>query len=164
MQQICCISSEHLFLITPTEGCFYPLDAGSKLNVHKMFRRLPGRHLNTLCTFKLRPLSRHKLNTLIFHEFLHENLSSRSTHPEVLLGKGVLKKICSKYTGENGYRFTGENGSHFGMGSPVVCCIFSEHLFLRAPLDGYLWSWLHCGENLFENLNFLHNCWFWNTH
>ena len=34
-----------------------PLDTGRKLKVHKMFRRLPGRLLNVLCTFNLRPVS-----------------------------------------------------------------------------------------------------------
>ena len=30
--------------------------------------------------------------------------------------------------------------SHFGMGVLLyICCIFSEHLFLRTPLDGCLW-------------------------
>ena len=31
-----------------------PVDIGSKLNVHKTFRRRPGRPLNVLCTFNLR--------------------------------------------------------------------------------------------------------------
>ena len=35
-----------------------PLDTGRKLNVHKMFSRRPGRLLNILCTFNLRPVSR----------------------------------------------------------------------------------------------------------
>ena len=34
-----------------------PVDTGRKLNVHKMFRRRPGRLLNVLCTFNLRPVS-----------------------------------------------------------------------------------------------------------
>ena len=34
-----------------------PGDTGRKLNVHKMSRRRPGRLLNVLCTFNLRPLS-----------------------------------------------------------------------------------------------------------
>ena len=34
-----------------------PLDTGRKLNVHKMLRRRPGRLLNVLCTFNLRPVS-----------------------------------------------------------------------------------------------------------
>ena len=34
-----------------------PVDTGRKLNVHKTFRRRPGRLLNVLCTFSLRPLS-----------------------------------------------------------------------------------------------------------
>ena len=35
----------------------FSLNAGLKLNVHKMSRRRPGRLLNVLCTFDLRPLS-----------------------------------------------------------------------------------------------------------
>ena len=34
-----------------------PVDIGRKLNVHKTFRRRPGRLLNVLCTFNLRPAS-----------------------------------------------------------------------------------------------------------
>ena len=33
------------------------MDTGRKLNVHKLFRRRPGRLLNALCTFNLRPAS-----------------------------------------------------------------------------------------------------------
>ena len=33
------------------------VDTGRKLNVHKMFRRRPGRLLNVLCTFNLRAVS-----------------------------------------------------------------------------------------------------------
>ena len=35
----------------------FPADRGRKLNVHKTFRRRPGRLLNVLCTFSLRPVS-----------------------------------------------------------------------------------------------------------
>ena len=35
----------------------YPVDKGRKLNVHKTFRGRPGRLLNVLCTFYLRPVS-----------------------------------------------------------------------------------------------------------
>ena len=34
-----------------------PVDTGRKLNVHKTVRRRPGRLLNFLCTFNLRPVS-----------------------------------------------------------------------------------------------------------
>ena len=34
-----------------------PVDTGRKLNVHKTFTRRPGRLLNVLCTFNLRPVS-----------------------------------------------------------------------------------------------------------
>ena len=33
------------------------MDTDRKLNIHKTFRRRPGRHLNVLCTFNLRPVS-----------------------------------------------------------------------------------------------------------
>ena len=33
------------------------IDTGRKLNVHKTFRRRPGRLLNVLCTFSLRSVS-----------------------------------------------------------------------------------------------------------
>ena len=35
----------------------YPVDTRRKLNVHKKFRRRPGRLLNVLYTFNLRPVS-----------------------------------------------------------------------------------------------------------
>ena len=38
----------------------YPVDTGRKLNVHKTFRRRPGRLLNVLCTLNLRPVSTRK--------------------------------------------------------------------------------------------------------
>ena len=34
-----------------------PVDTGRKMNVHKTFRRRPGRLLKVLCTFILRPVS-----------------------------------------------------------------------------------------------------------
>ena len=34
-----------------------PVDTGRKLNIHKTFGRCPGRLLNVLCTFNLRPVS-----------------------------------------------------------------------------------------------------------
>ena len=52
-----------LFLWLFHEGVHYhidsshPVDTGRKLNVHKTFRRRPGRLLNVLCTFNLRPVS-----------------------------------------------------------------------------------------------------------
>ena len=39
------------------QGLPFPVDAGRKLNVHKTFRRRPGRLLNVLCTFNLRSVS-----------------------------------------------------------------------------------------------------------
>ena len=42
-----------------------PVDTGRKLNVHKTFRRRPGRLLNILCTLNLRPVSTGKTYKLI---------------------------------------------------------------------------------------------------
>ena len=41
-------------------SAYNPLDTGPKMNVHKTFRRRPGRLLNVLCTFNLHSLSRGK--------------------------------------------------------------------------------------------------------
>ena len=39
------------------ECCYFPVDTGHKLNIHETFRRRPGRLLNDLFTFNLRPVS-----------------------------------------------------------------------------------------------------------
>ena len=39
-----------------------PVDTGRKLNVHKTFRRRPGRLLNVLYTFNLRPVTSGELS------------------------------------------------------------------------------------------------------
>ena len=38
-------------------GKCFPVDTGHQMNVHKTFKRRPGRLLNVLCTFNLRPVS-----------------------------------------------------------------------------------------------------------
>ena len=40
------------------EDCNYPLDTGSKLKLHNMFRRLPGHLLNVLYAFSVPLMSR----------------------------------------------------------------------------------------------------------
>ena len=53
-----------------------PVDTGRKLNVHKTFRRRPGRLLNVLCTSNLRPVSMgmmHKLISRIYQTFGDKN-------------------------------------------------------------------------------------------
>ena len=50
----------------------HPVDTGHTLNLHKTFRRRPGRLLNVLCTFNLRPVStRYWNNCLIASDFFH---------------------------------------------------------------------------------------------
>ena len=45
-----------LFGLSNFQIFLVPVDTGRKLNVHKTFRRRPGRLLNVLCTFNLRPV------------------------------------------------------------------------------------------------------------
>ena len=61
--------------------------------------------------------------------------------------RGVLRKRCSENM-QQIYRRTPMskcefNKLHFGMGVLLyikfAACIFSEHIFLRTPLDGYFW-------------------------
>ena len=47
----------HLHLLHAFISCHIPVDTGRKLNVPKAFGRLPGRLLNVLFTFNLRPVS-----------------------------------------------------------------------------------------------------------
>ena len=76
--------------------------------------------------------------------------SFRRSCSKVFLVKDVLK-VCSKLTGEHPYQSvisiklqSNLLKSHFGMGVLLqICCIFSEHLVLRTPLNGCFWkkSW-----------------------
>ena len=50
--------------ITKCDMRRFPVDTGRKLNVHKTFRRRPGRLLNVLCMFNLRPVSTGVVSTL----------------------------------------------------------------------------------------------------
>ena len=50
-----------------------PVGTGRKLNVHKTFRRRPGRLLNVLCTFNLRPVS---IGSMSFDFYVDRNLCS----------------------------------------------------------------------------------------
>ena len=45
-----------------------PVDTGRTLIVHKTLRKRPGRLLNVLCTFSLRPVSMEIMNQLSKHE------------------------------------------------------------------------------------------------
>ena len=46
-----------MVLLKQLQSHHHPADTGRKLNVHKTFRRRPGRLLNVLCTFNLPPVS-----------------------------------------------------------------------------------------------------------
>ena len=47
----------------------FPVGTGRKLNVHKTFRRCPGRLLNVLYTFNLRPVSTGLMSCNMFSIF-----------------------------------------------------------------------------------------------
>ena len=63
----------------------YPLDTGRKLNVHKTFRRRPGRLLNVLCTFNLHPESR--------------GYSFKNSRFQICIYKPVKHDDCDKING-----------------------------------------------------------------
>ena len=48
----------------------YPVDTGRKLNVHKAFRRRPGRLLNVLCTFNLPCVSKGLVKLRYFFQYM----------------------------------------------------------------------------------------------
>ena len=61
-------------------------------------------------------------------------MKKQKRRPKLFLEK-VFLKICSKFTGEHPATLL---KLHFRMGVLLyIYCIFSEHLFLGAPLDGY---------------------------
>ena len=68
------------------------------------------------------------------HNLYLQRKKSRSSHPEVFLGKGILKK-CSKFTGEHPAEWC----------SPVNLLHISEHFFLKTSIEG-CFSKLHQSE------------------
>ena len=69
------------------------VDTGRKLNVHKTFRRRPGRHLNVLCTFNLRPVC-----TGIFHSVILQIMKFSSKGPLMAPGLKTSAKKSSIIT------------------------------------------------------------------
>ena len=52
---------------------WFPVDTGRELKIHKTFRGRPGRLLNVLCTFTLRPVSAgFELSLSIWRKLIHE--------------------------------------------------------------------------------------------
>ena len=70
-------------IISPAD----PLDIGRKLNVHKIFRRRPGRLLNVLYTFNLSPVSR---GNLIARQ------CNRNTHTKMRRKRNLGGKVTKK--------------------------------------------------------------------
>ena len=64
-----------------------PVDTGHKLNVHKTFRRCPGRLLKVLCTFNLRPVSTGKV-----YQGIRDG--SESLHLLILFDKDLTCSGC----------------------------------------------------------------------
>ena len=60
-----------------------PVDIGRKLNVHKTFTRRPGRLLNVLCTFNLRPVSTGLVEEVNWFKSKHINILERTKRGEI---------------------------------------------------------------------------------
>ena len=88
-------------------------------------------------------------------------MCSRSSRSEMFLVKSVLKK-CSKVTGEHPCQsvisikllFSFIEIALWDWYSSVICCIFSEHLFLKTPLGSCFWcSYLKNRNQLIQTNN-----------
>ena len=53
-----------------------PIDTGRKWDLHKTFRRRPGRLLNVLCTFNLRPVSTSVVGTELIISYIGKEKNS----------------------------------------------------------------------------------------
>ena len=83
-----------------------------------------------------------------FWVLIHMISLHRSSPPELFLGKFVLE-ICTKFTGEHSYRseiwkklqsdFIETTLRHGYSPVNLLHIIFSEHFFLRTPLEGCFW-------------------------
>ena len=86
----------------------FPVDTARKLNVHKTFRRCPGRLPNVLCTFNLLPVStvlgEFKCNQHVFVHLFRKKLifdiNSLTKFLSTQMGTHFLlicfKTVCSK--------------------------------------------------------------------
>ena len=72
-----------------------PVDTGRKLNVHKTFRRRPGRLLNVLCTFNLRPVS---TGTVIIHVGVNDMMNGID-RDDLILYIGSIGFTCKNCGG-----------------------------------------------------------------
>ena len=83
------------------EEYFNPVDTGRKLNVHKTFRRRPGRLLNVLCTFNLRPVFTGKKEADIKGCFIIEVMGVPKTYDFLMLCfhyiNYSLKRSCENF-------------------------------------------------------------------
>ena len=73
---------------------YYPLDTGRKLNVHKTLRRRPGRLLNVLCTFILRPVSRGILSLVMSYYWSLSLIDSNCTC-DYVIANSLLYSLSS---------------------------------------------------------------------
>ena len=96
------------------------------------------------------------------------NICKTSLQSQKQSSRGVLRKRCSKNM-QQIYRRTAMQKcdlgmkvqSNFSMGVLLwICCIFSEHLFLRTPLDGYFWQLILNLISTYFRITFsLFTCW-----
>ena len=80
------MSNLFIFSIQIEKSTLYsynPVDTGRKLNVHKTFRTRPGRLLNVLCTFNLRPVSTGKSISHDSVSCIREKYKQKVISPEI---------------------------------------------------------------------------------
>ena len=80
------------------DSCYlYTQDTRRKVNVHKTFRRGPGRLQNVLCTFNLIPVSRG-------HRHIVKLFKERGGRKEYFLQGSYMKQCTQKWTKKNLWR------------------------------------------------------------
>ena len=80
-----------------------PVNTGRKLNVHKIFRRRPGRLRNVLCTFNLRSVStgiclNHFLNLCFYFHLLFHSLLATKHIPQFIMFDSISLQPASNIT------------------------------------------------------------------
>ena len=97
--------------------------------------------------FELQDLNISVTNLEQFHAMQCYKKNNGSSPTEVFFREDVLK-MWNKFTGELPWRGVISikllcNVIEIALShgcSPVICCMFSEHLFIKTPLEGFFWN------------------------
>ena len=108
------------------DSCYlYTQDTRRKLNVHKTFRRGPGRLQNVLCTFNLIPVSRG-------HRHIVKLFKERGGRKEYFLQGSYMKQCTQKWTKKNLWRTSFKKSKWYSLLKQTISlqkAVFHKFLF-----------------------------------